>query len=58
VDTEEEVRRQLSLEEITKRCPGCRYARWQTGALICSRVTCKYLVKGKPQRQPGWQGRR
>jgi len=43
--------RSLTDQEIARRCPHCRYAKFIAGAFVCQLRTCKYLVQRR-RRQP------
>ena len=37
-------KRQLSDEEIARRCVTCKQGKWRLGVHYCLRNTCKYLT--------------
>jgi len=38
------TRKELTDEEIARKCPGCRYSRFIAGVFVCQLRTCKYRV--------------
>ena len=37
----------LTDDEIARRCPGCQFSKWLAGRCECTRRTCKYRTAFK-----------
>lgn len=37
----------LTDEEIARRCPGCQFSKWHVGRCECTRKVCKYRTSYK-----------